>query len=108
MPCADCNLNFYMPNDTKMTTMTQRRIAKQTIRPASVFSDIKRGFKRGCVRLYRALLQRQTQALDDRLFESYGVRTDGSTSLTACHSNRVQAAVAGPAKRAASLARQLL
>src|SRR5215813_15106711 len=29
MPCADCNVNFCMPNDTKMTTMTQRRIASR-------------------------------------------------------------------------------
>ena len=39
----------------------------------------------------RALLQYETQALDDRISEPYGVRTEGRISLTACHSNRVQA-----------------
>ena len=29
MPCADCSVNFCMPNDTKMMTMTQRRIANR-------------------------------------------------------------------------------
>src|SRR5262249_14689933 len=29
MPCADCNVNFCMPNDTKMRTMTQRRMASR-------------------------------------------------------------------------------
>src|SRR5262249_8121636 len=43
------------------------------------------------VRLHRALLQCQTQALDDRLSEPYGVRTESWISLTTCHSNRVQA-----------------
>ena len=28
IPWADCSVNFCMPNDTKMTTMTQRRIAR--------------------------------------------------------------------------------
>jgi hypothetical protein len=26
MPWADCSVNFCMPNEMKMTTMTQRRI----------------------------------------------------------------------------------
>jgi hypothetical protein len=33
----------------------------------------------------------KTQALDDRLSEPYGVRTEGGIRLTACHPNRVQA-----------------
>src|SRR5580693_7667003 len=47
--------------------------------------------KSGCVRLHRALLQHQTQALDDRLSKPYGVRTKGGIRLTACHPNRVKA-----------------
>jgi transposase InsO family protein len=33
----------------------------------------------------------QTQALDDWIFEPYGVRTESWVSSTSCHSNRVQA-----------------
>ena len=44
-----------------------------------------------CVRLHRTLLQCQTQALDDRISEPYGVRAEGWISLTVCHPNRVQA-----------------
>src|SRR4029453_18349193 len=33
MPCADCNVNFCMPNDTKITTMTQRRMASRRYDP---------------------------------------------------------------------------
>src|SRR6185312_12016754 len=47
--------------------------------------------KSGCVRLHRALLQSQTPALDDRLYESDGVRTAGGISLGGCQRNRVQA-----------------
>ena len=43
------------------------------------------------LRLYRALLQSETQALDDRLYESYGVREAGGISLGGCQQNRVQA-----------------
>jgi hypothetical protein len=37
------------------------------------------------------LLQPETQALDDRLLEPYGVRAKVRISLTRCHPNRVQA-----------------
>src|ERR1039458_986970 len=43
------------------------------------------------VRLHRALLQSKTQALDNRLYESYGVRAAGGISLGGCQPNRVQA-----------------
>ena len=36
MPCADCSVNFCMPNDTKITTMTQRRIASRRRTPRRV------------------------------------------------------------------------
>jgi hypothetical protein len=42
-------------------------------------------------RLHRALLQSETQALDDRISEPYGVREQGGISLSGCHPNRVQA-----------------
>src|SRR5262249_52242343 len=38
-----------------------------------------------------ALLQSETQALQDRLYESHGVREASWISLTRCHPNRVQA-----------------
>jgi hypothetical protein len=41
--------------------------------------------------LHRALLQSETQALDDRISEPYGVREPGGISLSECHPNRVQA-----------------
>jgi|SoiMethySBSTD1v2_1073268.scaffolds.fasta_scaffold28787_2 hypothetical protein len=44
-------------------------------------------------RLLTRRCQRQTKALDDRLSEPYGVRTEGWIRLTACHPNRVQASV---------------
>src|SRR3954468_10769428 len=37
------------------------------------------------------LLQSETQALDDRISEPYGVRAPGGISLSGCHPNRVQA-----------------
>src|SRR6266496_2631290 len=43
------------------------------------------------MRLQRALLQSETQALDDRISEPYGVREPGGISLSGCHPNRVQA-----------------
>ena len=43
------------------------------------------------VRLHRALLQLQTQTLDDRLSKPYGVRAAGRIRLTRRHPNRVQA-----------------
>jgi transposase InsO family protein len=43
------------------------------------------------VRLHRALLQSETPALDDRLFEPYGVRETGWISLSGCQPNWVQA-----------------
>src|SRR5262249_2215258 len=43
------------------------------------------------VRLHRALLQFETQALQDRLYESHGVREASWISLSGCHPNRVQA-----------------
>ena len=42
------------------------------------------------LRLYRALLQSETPALDDRIFEPYGVRAAGRISLSRCQQNRVQ------------------
>jgi putative transposase len=42
----------------------------------------------GCVRLHRALLQSQTQALDDRVPEPYGVRATGWISLSGYLRNR--------------------
>jgi len=39
----------------------------------------------------RALLQSETQALKDRLYEPYGVREPGGISLSGCHPNRMQA-----------------
>jgi hypothetical protein len=36
-------------------------------------------------------LQSETQALDDRILEPYGVREPGGISLGGCHTNRVQA-----------------
>jgi hypothetical protein len=42
------------------------------------------------VRLHRALLQFETQALQDRLYESHGVREASWISLSGCHPNRVQ------------------
>ena len=42
------------------------------------------------VRLHRALLQSETPALDDRIFEPYGVRAAGWISLSGCQPNRVQ------------------
>ena len=44
----------------------------------------------GRVRLHRALLQSQAQALDDRLSEPYGVRDEEWISLSECHPNRGQ------------------
>ena len=38
-----------------------------------------------------ALLQSETQALDDRISEPYGVRELSGISLSKCHPNRVQA-----------------
>jgi putative transposase len=52
--------------------------------------DEERGQGR-CVRLHRALLQSEAQALDDRISEPYGIRAEGRTSLSACQRNRVQA-----------------
>ena len=43
------------------------------------------------VRLHRALLQSEAAALDDRISEPYGVRTEGRISLSGCQRNRVQA-----------------
>src|SRR5437016_13040622 len=43
------------------------------------------------MRLYRALLQSETQTLDDRISGPYGVREPGGISLSGCHPNRVQA-----------------
>jgi hypothetical protein len=43
------------------------------------------------VRLHRALLQSKTQALEDRLYDSRGIREAGWISLSRCHPNRVQA-----------------
>jgi hypothetical protein len=40
---------------------------------------------------YRMLLQSETSALDDRLYESYGVQETGGISLGGCQPNRVQA-----------------
>src|SRR3982750_1640899 len=37
------------------------------------------------------LLQSETQALDDRISEPYGVRAPGGISLSGCHPNRAQA-----------------
>jgi hypothetical protein len=37
------------------------------------------------------LPQSETQALDDRIFEPYGVRETGRISLSGCQPNRVQA-----------------
>ena len=42
------------------------------------------------VRLHRALLQSEAKALDDRISEPYGVRTEGRISLSRCQQNRVQ------------------
>src|SRR5882762_3059318 len=42
------------------------------------------------VRLYRTLLQSETPALDDRIFEPYGVREADWISLSGCQPNRVQ------------------
>src|SRR6267142_1099389 len=42
------------------------------------------------VRLYRTLLQSETPALDDRIFEPYGVRAADWISLSGCQPNRVQ------------------
>src|SRR5665213_2577708 len=44
-----------------------------------------------CVRLHRMLLQSETPALDDRLYEPYGIREAGGISLGGCQPNRVQA-----------------
>src|ERR1700691_4014250 len=46
------------------------------------------------LRLYRALLQSETPALDDRIFEPYGVRAEGWISLSRCQPNRVQLTMA--------------
>src|SRR5215472_10585064 len=40
---------------------------------------------------HRALLQFETQALQDRLYEPHGVREASWISLSGCHPNRVQA-----------------
>src|SRR5215813_6331976 len=42
---------------------------------------------------HRALLQFETQALQDRLYESHGVREASWISLSGCHPNRVQASL---------------
>jgi len=42
------------------------------------------------VRLYRTLLQSETPALDDRIFEPYGVREADWISLSGCQPNLVQ------------------
>src|SRR5471032_1598103 len=39
---------------------------------------------------YIELLQSETPALDDRIFEPYGVRAAGWISLSGCQQNRVQ------------------
>ena len=48
---------------------------------------------------HRALLQFETQALQDRLYESHGVREASWISLSGCHPNRVQATAAGASRR---------
>ena len=55
-----------------------------------IVPNTRRGQSR-CVRLHRALLQSQAQALDDRLSQSGRVRTKGRISLGECQRNRVQA-----------------
>src|SRR5712671_6067594 len=45
----------------------------------------------GCDDSAAPLLQSETQALDDRISEPYGVREPGGISLSGCHPNRVQA-----------------
>ena len=48
-----------------------------------------------CVRLHRALLQSETQALDDRLSQPRRVRKADEISLGCCQPNRVQASWLG-------------
>jgi hypothetical protein len=50
-----------------------------------------------------ALPQSKTQALEDRLYESRGIREAGWISLSRCHPNRVQAKVAIVLPRAPEL-----
>jgi hypothetical protein len=45
---------------------------------------------------YIERLQSETQALDDRISEPYGVREPGGISLSRCHPNRVQARLSVP------------
>ena len=54
-----------------------------------IVPDTRRGQGR-CVRLHRALLQSEAPALDDRISEPDGVRTEGRISLSGCQRNRVQ------------------
>src|SRR5215212_4021515 len=50
-----------------------------------------RSSKSSRLRLHRVLLQSETQALDNRLYEPCGVRDAGRISLGTCQRNRVQA-----------------
>jgi hypothetical protein len=43
------------------------------------------------VRLYRAVLQSETPAFDDRISKPYGVRAQSRIRLSRCHPNRVRA-----------------
>src|SRR5712671_7323849 len=44
MPCADCNVNFCIPNNTKMTTITQRRIASRRYDPPPFSATLRDAF----------------------------------------------------------------
>jgi putative transposase len=55
----------------------------------SFFSSLKT--ERTARKVYRSRVQSETQALDDRIFEPYGVRETGLISLSGCQPNRVQA-----------------
>jgi hypothetical protein len=41
MPCADWGVNFCMPNEIKIRTITHRRMPEQPVRPTTFFGNIK-------------------------------------------------------------------
>src|ERR1700733_1316610 len=52
IPWADCSVNFCMPNDTKITTMTQRSIARRRYDPAPFSATLKDVFMSTILLLY--------------------------------------------------------
>src|ERR1035438_5040809 len=74
---------------TSQTSTIQKTAADRTHRAQNV--PIEGRSEGRCVRLHRTFLQSKTPALDDRLYEPYGVRTAGWISLGGCQPNRVQA-----------------